>query len=76
MTLDTITNLGFPIALCVYLLISDTKINKLLITRIEKLEKYQSEVLQGLVESNTQALHRLERRLAKRPCLMEDEEDE
>ena len=73
--IQLIGNLGFPIAISVYLLISDSKLNKLLVERIERLESYQRDVLKDLVENNTRAMIRVERTLNSRPCLSKEQLD-
>jgi hypothetical protein len=74
--IQLISNLGFPIAIATYLLISeakakaaDKKNTEMLFARIEALEAFQKEVLSELVSANTAALIKTEQALNRRPCL-------
>jgi len=70
---ELVTNLGFPIAISIYLIVSDIKMSRMLLERIEKLETYQKETLANLVENNTIVLTRVEKTLSARPCLRDAE---
>jgi len=67
-----ITNLGFPIAMCIYLVISDQRSRKRLEDRVVQLEKradQRSEELLDVVKQNTSAMVTLNSSLKGRPCL-------
>lgn len=69
--MNLVTNLGFPVAIATYLIVSDIKTNRMLLDRIEHLESYQKEVLADIVKNNTIILTKVVDTLSDRPCLRE-----
>lgn len=69
---NLITNLGFPIAMCIYFLVSEARSKARLEKRIEQLETksdQRSEELLDVVKQNTSAMVTLNNSLKGRPCL-------
>jgi len=69
---NIVTNLGFPIAMCIYFVVSDTRSKRRLEKRIEQLENksdQRSEELLDVVKQNTSAMVTLNNSLKGRPCL-------
>lgn len=72
---NLITNLGFPIAMCVYFVVNEAKSRKGLVRRIETLENQQevhAERLYGVIDKNTIAMINLQNTLKSRPCLHQE----
>lgn len=69
---NIVTNLGFPIAMCIYFVISETRSKTRLEKLIEQLENksdQRSEELLDVVKQNTSAMVTLNSSLKGRPCL-------
>ena len=69
---ELITNLGFPIAMCIYLVVSDQRSRKRLEDRIVLLENksdQRTDELLDVVKQNTSAMVTLNNSLKGRPCL-------
>ena len=69
---NVITNLGFPIAMCIFFIISDIKSKTRLEKRVEDLEEksdVRSQELLEVVKQNTLAMVTLNNSLKGRPCL-------
>lgn len=69
---SVITNLGFPIAMCIYLIVAQTRQSSRFEKRIEELERKADErtdELLDVVKQNTSAMVSLNNSLKGRPCL-------
>lgn len=69
---NLVTNLGFPIAMCIYFVVADQRSRTRLEKRIIQLENksdQRSEELLDVVKQNTSAMVSLNNSLAGRPCL-------
>ncbi len=72
---NAITNLGFPIAMCIYFVISETRSKGRLEKRIAELEEKSDErsaELLDVVKQNTSAMVTLNSSLKGRPCLQNE----
>lgn len=73
---NLITNLGFPIAMCIYFVVADTRSKFRLEKRIVQLENksdQRSEELLDVVKQNTSAMVTLNSSLKGRPCLQSEQ---